>query len=156
MIGPRFLGALLLAALAACSPKRIPGTEIPDNPDTRAIAAVIESYRSAVERRDAAAVLGLVSERYFDDAGTPEPSDDLDRAGLAAALPADLARVSGVRMELKVLDIKVDGDAAQAYLRFDARYRISTRSGEVARAQSDVNRIKLLREKGAWRIVAGL
>ena len=156
MIGSRPLAAALLLALAACSPKRIPGTDIPDTADTRAIAGVIEKYREAVEQRDAAAVLALVSPKYFDDAGTPDPSDDLDYAGLARALPADLTRVSGVRVELRVTSIAVDGDKAQAYLRYDARYRINTRVGEVAKAQNDQSRIQLAREKGGWKILSGL
>jgi ketosteroid isomerase-like protein len=156
MPGHRLLAATLLAALAACSPRRIPGTDIPDTADTRAITQVLERFRVAVERRDAAAVLALVSPRYFDDAGTADPSDDLDYAGLSRALPADLARVSNVRVELKVADIKVDGDRAQAYMRYDARYRIVTRSGEVAKAQNDVNRIQLVREKDDWKIASGL
>jgi ketosteroid isomerase-like protein len=156
MNGTRLLAAALLAALAACSPRRIPGTEIPDNDDTRGIAAAIERYRAAVERRDAPAVLALVSEKYFDDAGTPDPADDLDYAGLSKALPADLSRVTGLRVELKLTDIKVAGDKAQAFMRFDTRYRVSTRSGEVPKAEGDVSRIQLVREKDAWKIVSGL
>jgi ketosteroid isomerase-like protein len=148
--------AALLAYLAACSPRRIPGTEILDNADTRAIVAVIEQYQAAAEKRDPAAVLALVSTRYFDDAGTPDPVDDLDYAGLSRALPEDLARLSGVRMEIKVTDIKVDGDKAQAFVRFDARYRVATRSGEVAKTQNDVNRLSFAREQGTWKITSGL
>lgn len=156
MRATRLPAVALLAALVACSPRRIPGTQIPDNEDTRAITRVIEKYRQAVEARDAAAVLAQVSPRYFDDAGTPDPSDDLDYARLAKALPADLARVDSVRMELRVTDITVEKDKAQAYLRFDAWYRIATKSGEVAKAQNDVNRVNLVREKDGWKIVSGL
>jgi ketosteroid isomerase-like protein len=156
MRASRLPAVALLAALVACSPRRIPGTGIPDNEDTRAITRVIEKYRQAVEARDAAAVLAQVSPRYFDDAGTPDPSDDLDYARLAKSLPADLARVDSVRMELRVTDITVEKDKAQAYLRFDTWYRIATRSGEVAKAQNDVNRVNLVREKDGWKIVSGL
>jgi ketosteroid isomerase-like protein len=156
MSASRLLLVAVLAAVAGCSPRRIPGTEIPDNEDTRAITGVIEKYRRAVEARDAAAVLAQVSPKYFDDAGTPDPADDLDYARLAKALPADLARVDSVRMDLRVTDIKVDGDRAQAFLRFDTWYRIATKSGEVAKAQNDVNRVSLVREKDGWKIASGL
>jgi ketosteroid isomerase-like protein len=147
--------AMALAA-AACSPKRIPGTEIPDNDDTRALVALVEKYQAAAEARDAAAVLALVSPAYLDDAGTPDPSDDLDYGLLAKALPVDLARVSGVRMQLQIRDIRVEGDRAQVYVRYDARYRVATRAGEVAKAQADVSRLVMVRERGAWKIVSGL
>jgi len=157
MNAPRLLAlAATLGLLAACSPRRIPGTEVPDTPDNRAIGAVLEQYQLACERRDAAAVLGLVSKRYFDDAATPEPSDDLDYATLARVLPQDFARLGSVRMELRVTDIRSDGDKAQAFVRFDTRYRIATRAGEVAKAQADVSRILLVKEQGAWKIIAGL
>lgn len=148
--------AAALLALVACSTVRLPGTDIPDVGDNRAIYEVLQRYRAAVERRDAAAVLELVSPAYFDDAGTPDPSDDLDYAGLAKALPADLARVSGVRWDLALQSIQLDGERAMAYVRFDARYRVTTRVGEIAKAQTDVSRIGLVRENAAWRIRSGL
>ncbi len=156
MTAPR-LAALALSLLAAgCSPRRIPGTEIPATDDTSAIAAVIGKYQAASEARDAAAVLVLVSPLYFDDAGTPDPSDDLDFERLSRTLPADLARVTGVRMSLRLNDIKVTGDKAQAYVSYDARYRVTTKAGEVAKAQVDVSRLALAREQGAWKILSGL
>jgi ketosteroid isomerase-like protein len=148
--------AAALAALHACSTVRLPGTDIPDVGDNRAIYDVLQRYRAAVERRDAAAVLDLVSATYFDDAGTPDPADDLDFVGLAKALPADLARVSGVRVELAVTGIELDGERATAYVRFDARYRVTTKVGEIAKAQADVSRIGLVRENNAWKIRSGL
>jgi ketosteroid isomerase-like protein len=141
---------------AACTPRRIPGTEIPDNDDTRALVAVVGKYQAAAEARDAAAVLALVSTSYLDDAGTPDPADDLDYAQLARALPADLAKVNGVHLTVQIRDIKVDGDRALVFVRYDSRYRISTKVGEVAKAQQDVSRLSLVREKGLWKIVAGL
>jgi hypothetical protein len=150
------LVAALLTGLAGCSPRRIQGTEIPDTADTRAIVGLLDRYRQAVERRDPVAVLALVSTRYFDDAGTPEPADDLDRATLEKVLPQDLARLTSVRFEVRVNDVRVDGDRAEAFLRFDARYRITTRGGEVPKAQADVSRVVLVRERGAWRIASGL
>lgn len=152
----RLSATALLLALAACSPRRIPGTEIPENDDSRALVALVEKYQAAAEARDAAAVLALVSESYLDDAGTPDPADDLDYGLLAKALPADLARVSGVRMQLQVRDIKIDGDKAQVFVRFDTRYRVTTRAGEIAKAQQDVSRLVMVREKGTWKIFSGL
>ena len=66
-------------ALAACVPPRIPGTEIEDTSENRAVYEVIREYGAAMQRKDAAAVLALVSADYFDDAGTPDPSDDLEQ-----------------------------------------------------------------------------
>ena len=45
-----FTAAIL--SLVGCSARRIPGTDIEDNDDTRAILNVMERFRSAVEARD--------------------------------------------------------------------------------------------------------
>jgi hypothetical protein len=149
---------LAVAAVAAvgCSPRRIPGTEIKDTRDTRAVYDVVQSYRQALEKRDAAAVLALVAPNYFDTAGTPQPEDDMDRGRLEASLALDLARAEGVKEEFTVRKIEVSGDDAFAELFFDSYYRVQTPSGPVPRKDSDVHRLRLHRIEGAWKIVSGL
>src|SRR5574337_679603 len=131
--------AVLLLAASACA-RKIPGTEIDDTRDNRAIVAVIDAYRRAFEARDAAAAMALVSADYFDDAGTADASDDLDRAQLGRALPDTLARLPSVKLELAVNRIEVDGDKATAYLFHDSHYRVATARGEVAKRDSDLSR----------------
>jgi ketosteroid isomerase-like protein len=150
-----------LAALAAllavgCAPKRIPGTEIRDTPDTRAVVAAIDAYRQAAERRDANAVMALVSTRYFDDAGTPDPRDDLDYDGLRRKLLQDYPKITALRLDIAVRKIDVEGDRAAAYVYYDERYTIATKNGEVPKQASDQNRLLLVREGEAWRFVSGL
>ncbi len=149
---------LALATLAAvgCSPPHIPGTDIKSTPDSRAVYDVVQAYRQAMEKRDAAAVLALVAPTYFDTAGTADPSDDLDRAKLEASLPQDLARAEGVKVDFTIRKIDVQGDQAQAELFYDSYYRVQTPSGAIPRRDSDVHRMKLQRIEGAWKIVSGL
>ena len=155
----RLVRTFLLAAmgfLAACGSHRIPGTEIADNSDTRAIVGLIEQYRVLSERRDAKGVLALVSERYFDDAGTPDPGDDIDYGQLRQRLTADFAKVSALRLDIALKGIDVKDDQASAYVFYDEHYRIATRSGEVARQASDAHRMRFVREAGTWKFVSGL
>ncbi len=149
------LALALLVPLAGCR-RNIPDTEIRDTGDNRAVLAVIQQYRAAAERRDAAAVMALVSRSYFDDAGTSDPSDDLDYAQLAKAVAADYARLPSTRLRLDVRRIDVTGDRAVAYLYYEAHYRIATPRGEVARQEEDVSRMTFAREGGAWKITSGL
>ncbi len=146
---------LLLAAAAACA-KKIPGTDIDDNKDNRAIVEVLEAYRKAFEARDAPALMSLVSANYFDDAGTADASDDLDRDQLAKALPETLARTPAVTLELAVTRIDVDGDKASVYLFHDSRYRVATPRGEIPKRDSDQTRMTFRREGGSWKIASGL
>ncbi len=144
-------------ALAACT-HRIPNSDIQDTPDTRAILGVIDQYRQAVERRDATAILKVVSRRYFDDQGTPDPADDLDFSQLAKALPDDLARLSGARLDIGVKEIEVNPDATEATadVFYDGHFRITTPRGEVPKAESDVSRMRFRKENGAWKVTSGL
>jgi ketosteroid isomerase-like protein len=149
---------LALATLTAlgCSARRIPGTQIADTPETRAVLDVVQSYRQAMENRDAAAVLALVSPAYFDTAGTNDPTDDLDRGALEASLAKELARADGVKLEFTIRKIEVAGDRAEAELFYESYYRVQTPSGAVPRRDSDVHRMKLQKLDGAWKIAAGL
>ncbi len=145
----------LALALAACA-RNIPNTEIRDTPDSRAILDVIEKYRTGLERRDAASVLALVSKSYFDDAGTPDPADDMDYAQLQKAIVGDYPRLPAVRMELGVKQIEVDGDKAAAFLFYDGHFRVATPRGEVPKQTSDQSRMTFRKEGGTWKITSGL
>ena len=148
--------ALVALSLAACSSRRIPGTEIRDTPDTRAIVAVIDGYRQAAERRDAEGVLALVSPAYFDDAGTPDPADDLDYGQLRTVLPENYARLTAVRLGIGVREVDVQGDRATANVFYDGHYRVATAAGEAPKQASDVAQMKFVRDAGKWRIAGGL
>jgi ketosteroid isomerase-like protein len=152
------LPVLLLAAVAAsaCSTKRIPGTEIRDTKDNRAVYEVVDQYVHAMNKRDADAVLALVSPDYFDDAGTPDPSDDLDRDRLQKTLAQDLGRVETERLAVTLRKIEVTDGTAYAEIFFDNYYRVQTPAGAIPRRDSDVHRIRLKKIDGQWKIYAGL
>jgi hypothetical protein len=150
------LAVLVAGTLAACGPKRIDGTDIADTGDTRAVLAVIDAYRKGAEKRDAPAVLALVSQSYFDDAGTADPADDLDYGQLVKALPEDYQKLSAVKLTIKVRQITVEGDKAVAEMLYDGHYRIATPRGDVAKQASDVQQMLLQREGNTWKIVSGL
>ena len=143
-------------ALLACGPRRIPGTEIRDTPDTRAVVEAIDAYRKGAERRDAPAVLALVSPHYFDTAGTPDPADDVDFELLKKRLTADYRQITALRLQLGVRRIDVEGDKAAAYVFYDEHYRIQTKNGEIAKQANDSHRMQLVKEGGHWVFMSGL
>jgi hypothetical protein len=150
------LAPALVVALAACAAHRIPGTEIADSEDNRAIYAVVQGYAEALQRKDAAALLALVSPDYFDNAGTADPADDLDFARLEQTLPADLGKLESLRVEVQIRKISVEKDDAVAELWSDGWYRIQTSQGVVPRRDQDLHRMRLVRRDGGWKIIAGL
>jgi ketosteroid isomerase-like protein len=150
------LTVLALAALA-CAPRRIPGTEIRETADTRAIFDSVRTYGQAMQEEDVKGVLALVAPDYFDTSGTPDPVDDMDAARLADAIRSDFDHVEGLRLELTIRDIRVEGDRGFAEVFYDAWYRVQTPQGTIPRRDSDLHRISFRRvQKGDWKIVSGL
>lgn len=147
--------ALLIALVLGCAPRLLPGTDIRDTPDTRAIANQLEAYRQAMEKRDPQAVMALVAPDYFDNSGTPDPSDDVDYAGLEKRLQ-DLGQVKDLRLQLSVRGIEVKGDKGQAEVFFDQFYRVNTPNGPVARHDADVHRMTFRKIDGKWLFTSGL
>jgi hypothetical protein len=146
-----------LSALAcACTPSRIPGTEIDATPDSTAVYDVALRYRAALEKRDAAGVMALVAPGYYDTAGTPDPSDDLDHARLKASLEQELQKTDDLKVDFTVRRIEVKGDDAQVEIFFDAFYRVKTPVVSVPRRDSDVQRLRLKRIQGQWLLTGGL
>ena len=151
--------ALLLAlvAAAACTKHVLPGTDIQDTPEKRAIYTVIDAYVKAVNARDAGAVLGHVAPDYFDDAGTPEPNDDLDRAGLEKALAEAFGSLDAEKLAVAIRRIEVNADGtAFAEIFYDNWYRVQTPAGPKPRRDSDVHRMKFRKVNGEWKFTSGL
>jgi hypothetical protein len=151
------LAIALLVLATACTPRKIPNTEIRDTPENRAVFTVVSEYVKGMNQRDAGLVLGQVAPDYYDDAGTPEPADDLDRERLEKSLREDFAgRVDSTKLAVSLRKIEVQGDTAFAEIFFDSYYRVQTPTGPVPRRDSDVQRIRLRRVGPGWKIVAGL
>lgn len=146
------LSALLLSA---CSTKRIPGSDIEDTRDTRAILEVLEQYQAALQQKDAAAVLALVSPSFRDDLGNTNPSDDMTYATLEKELPGRFERLSDVNVSISVREIEVARDQAFAVFYYDSSYRIS-KVREAQRSDSDLGRMTFRKEDGEWKITKGL
>lgn len=152
------LSAVLVAAASAvaCSPRLLPGTDIREDRDTRAIYDRVLAYRDALQRRDPQAILAMVSPDYFDTAGTPEPEDDVNRDLLAQRLPADLEKVDSLRLDLTIRKIEVHGDRAVAEVFFDGWYRVKTSAGAVPRRDSDLQQLRLRKLEDQWLFTGGL
>jgi hypothetical protein len=150
------LVAVAAVLAAACTPRLIPGTEIRSTEDTRAVYDVVMKYREALEKRDVPGIVALVAPSYYDTAGTPDPSDDLDRARLEASLAQELARTESVRANFTMRRIDVNGDDAVAEIFYDTFYRVKTPTTTVPHRDSDVQRLALKRVDGKWMFVSGL
>ncbi|KFA92407.1 YybH family protein [Archangium violaceum] len=152
-VRPLLVCALLV--LAACGPRNIPGTQIADTNDSRAILKVMEQYRAALEARDAKALQGLISKSFRDNAGTDDPADDLTYENIPEALPALFSRIDPPRltMDVRKMDVRSNGVATVIYY-WNATWRAP---GLLDKPQRDaeLEQMVLQKEDGQWRIVAG-
>lgn len=149
---------LALAILASCGPKYIKDTQVPDTPENRVIADLVERYRRALEQRDVGALKEIVSRRYFSNAGTTaDPSDDYGYEQLEEkVLPALSDNVKQVQYHIQLRRIDVGAERATAD--FEFYYKVFYVDGGKDRwiAKTDFNRLEFAKEDGVWRIVSGL
>ena len=148
----RALLLLIVLMAAGCGPHRIPGTDLEDTGDTRAVIDTIARYNSALEARDANAILALVDPEFRDNAGTLSPDDDIDIERLRTVLPQRLAKLQdvAVRIEIKTIDVK--GDRAQAVYTWVSQFKLNGKS----RTESDIKRMELRRRADGWKILSGI
>ena len=144
---------LLLAA--ACAPRRIPGTELPDNEDTRAILGIMERYRTALEARDAKAIQGLVSEDFKEDGGTESPDDDLTYANLPTHLANLFQKLDNPKVELNVRRVDIQDETATAIYFWNASWRMPSLTSR-PQSDSELEQMQLKKLKGEWKIVSGI
>ena len=149
---------VVLSTLAVgCGGSLIPNTDVPDSGDNRRVVEFVEEYRHAMEARNVAGILRLVSENYLDDNGTPDSNDDIDFEKLRDELVRWEREVLEVRYEIRYRRVSYRGDNAFVDLTYSGSFKI--RSGDQehwSRRLSD-NRIELWRQpNGEYRIVGGL
>jgi hypothetical protein len=164
--------ALCLSTLSVLPPTggckkepTIPGTEIPDSPENRDLLAVLERYRTAFVRRDAAGVLATAHPSYYDTAGTDDPGDDIEYSELGLLLRERMAQLESVRFTIDYLEVDVLKDRASVRVWIDASFRLAP----IVDAETGVVRVdgkhtrkqdhalfELVRDGRAWRITRGM
>jgi hypothetical protein len=149
---------VLLACLtaAACSHATLPGTNIADNSQNRAVLDVFGRYKQALEARDPAGIYALASPGYTDPGDPARGVGPTEYARLQEKLKADLSKVTGLRLEATVKDLEVKGEQARLDYFQVLRYAVATPSGEKWKSESDDARMRFVRVNGEWKIASGL
>jgi hypothetical protein len=156
LLAPAFAAILSLVA-GACSREYIPNTDVEDNEFNRKVVDFCEGYRHAVERRNVGMLLKLADQKYYEDGGTSDTSDDLDYAGLKEYLQGKFRDVKAIRYEVRYREV-TRGRNEEVYVAFtySASYKIPTAKGDVWRRRVADNRLELMPDGERFRIVAGM
>jgi hypothetical protein len=148
--------ALACLLAAACSHNTLPGTNIPDNPQTRAVLDLFQKYKNALEARDSTSLLALAAPAYSDRGDISRGIPPTDYASLQRKLQTDFAKVTGLRLEATIKDIKIADDQANLDYFEVLRYSVATPTGEKWKSESDDSRMRFVKVNGQWKIVSGL
>lgn len=146
---------LLFMGTMGCA-KKLPGTEINETEDSKAIFDVLVAYRKAAQELNAAAIMKLVDKEYFETGGTEAPEDDYGYDELEDHLRDDFARTKVYRIDLTIKDITVKGDKGTVIYRYRSRAQVTFPAGDQWMTESDVNRMNLIKREGHWLISSGL
>jgi hypothetical protein len=151
----------LLSNLFACAHGRnIPGTSIPSNPTNQEILETIEEFRNKLVQKDIDGLLLLASERYFEDAGTPQAGDDYGFDGLRNILTSRLRRVQSIRFDIEYRSIMVNGDQAEVEVLLNGAFELRGETGDLFRRVSDIHRYVLEKSKtggvAKWKFLSGM
>jgi hypothetical protein len=151
----------LLSNLVACAHGRtITGTTIPANQTNQDILETVEDYRNKLVQKDIDGLLLLASERYFEDAGTPQAGDDYGFEGLRTILTSRLRRVQSIRFDIEYRGITVTGDQAEVEVLLNGAFELRGETGDLFRRVSDIHRFILEKSKtggvSKWKFLSGM
>ena len=149
---------LLSLALMACTPRKIPGTDLDDTSDTRAVIDVMQKYRSAFEAKNTDALVKMCDESFRDDGGSSNPDDDLDYTSLVPKMNARMQKVSDLKLDVTVRRIEFDTENKIARVTYS--YQLSFKMPDYSSRTQTENDIKqmLLKRVGDqdWKITSGI
>ncbi len=159
------VGGLLVPVTGCKNTPTIPGTEIPDTDENRDILRVLERYRTAFVRRDAAGVLATAHPTYYDESGTDDPTDDIGYEELGPILRERMVQLEAIRFTIDYLEINVVQDRASVKVWIDASFQLKSIINEQTgdpivpgrhTRKQDHAMFELVLDQGAWRITKGL
>lgn len=132
-------------------------SEIEDSLENRQVLDVLANYRKAVVSKDFGSLKRLISEQYYDNAGTTNTTEDDYSADQLAELFEMMAQgASEIRYDVLVRDVEVKGQRAAVDYKFDYAYQYVVADDSSWDVGVDVNRLELAFEDGQWRIISGL
>ncbi|MFT3924690.1 MAG: hypothetical protein QM778_19275 [Myxococcales bacterium] len=159
MMRARAFLLLGLLSLGACAHDTIPNTDVEDSPEARDVIKFVEVYRSAVVKRDVGKLVSLAAEDYFDDMGTPQGDDDVDREGLATTLKTMFGPdLLAVHYDIKYRDVVFLPTKVLVDYTYIGRFRVNSIDGvpRWERRLAD-NRMILTKDQGGeYKIASGM
>ncbi|MBA2662130.1 MAG: hypothetical protein H0U74_07515 [Bradymonadaceae bacterium] len=163
---------LSIFATTACSPNHIRADDLyPDDPafrvddearildtlEARQVLDVLAQYRQALVRKDFGALNRLVSQDYYDNAGTTHTTaDDYGLTELREAFEVMARHAETIQYKVVVKDVVITTLRAHVDYEYEYAYQYKVGDETTWDAGVEVNRLQMAREGDLWRIVSGL
>jgi hypothetical protein len=131
--------------------------EIPDTTQSRQALDVLAQYRQAVVQKDFGALNRLVSNDYYDNAGTTDTTkDDYDAERLSEVFEMMAEHTESISYKVLVKDVEIQKD--RAFVDYEYEYSYQYKFGDEVKwdAGVEVNRLELVEKGGSYKIVSGL
>lgn len=153
----RVLTLALACAAFGCSKSYIPNTDVEDNADNRDIVLFCEKYRHAVEDKNVAQLLKMMSPSYFEDGGNTKSEDDADFDKIREFLTGDFLHTAGVRYEIRYRRITTT-ETNHIYVDYTyaSAWKIPGVKQEEWHHKVADNRLDLVRDGDSFKIVGGM
>jgi hypothetical protein len=161
-IGPRArtwcMPALLCClALLGCAKTYIPNTDIVDSSENRQVVLFCEEYRHALEDKNVAQLLKMMSPAYFEDGGNTKNEDDADYDRIREFLTGDFLKTTGIRYEVRYRRVTFT-QTNHVYVDYSyaAAWKLpGVKTDEWHHKVSD-NRLDLVRDHDSFKILGGM
>jgi hypothetical protein len=140
----------------ACSKEYIPNTDVEDTGVNRDVVGFCEKYRHAMEDRNVAQLLKLMSPAYFEEGGeTQKESADYER--IRDFLTGDFLKTGGVRYEMRYRRITfTENNHIYVDYTYAAAWKLpGVKIDEWHHKVAD-NRLDLVRDGESFKIVSGM
>jgi hypothetical protein len=150
------LGFAMLGG-AACAHPFIPNTDIEDVGDNRGVVLFCERYRHALEDRNVAELIRLMSPGYFEDGGNSKAGDDADFDKVREFLTGDFLKTGGIRYEIRYRRVTfTETNHVLVDYTYAAAWKIPGIKGEEWHHQVADNRLDLVHDGESFKIVSGM
>jgi hypothetical protein len=153
----RVLLVVLALSALACSKAYIPNTDVEDTKENQDVIKFCEVYRHAMEDRNVAQLLKMMSPGYFEDAGNAKAEDDADYEKIREFLTTDFLHTMGIRYEIRYRRVTFT-ETKHIYVDYTyaAAWKIPGVEKEEWHHTVADNRLDLVRDGETYKILAGM
>ena len=153
------LVATLLLCLAGlgCAKTFIPNTDVEDAGENRKVVLFCEQYRHAVEDKNVAQLLKMMSQAYFEDGGNTKSEDDADYDRVREFLTGDFLQTAGIRYEIRYRRITyTQTNHIYVDYTYAAAWKIPGVKADEGHHRVSDNRLDLMRDHESYKILGGM